>query len=216
VCDPVFVGHHLRRESEFSLKVVAKRDASEKVGVFALVNDRPGIVEYSDLPTELRDAKNEKGALLFGAGSIAIHLFSLAFVERIGRGEVELPYHVAKKKVPYVDDRGELAQPAEPNGIKFELFVFDGLPFARHLVAMEVDRNEEFAPLKNRSGEDSPETCERAQSELFRGWLAHAGIDVLDPEARIEIGPLLALDREELAERLKRTHGWGVRKVLLD
>ncbi len=198
VGDPVFLGHHLRQESEFSLKVVAKRDAAEKVGVFAQVDGRPGIVEYSDLPAELREARSPDGRLVYGAGSIAIHAFSLAFFERLGQGTLELPYHVARKKVPYVDEAGDQVSPAEPNGVKFESFVFDGLALARRTVAMEVARNEEFAPVKNRTGEDSPESCRAAWSALHRAWLEAAGVRVR-AGAAVEVGPLLALDAAELA-----------------
>jgi UDP-N-acetylglucosamine pyrophosphorylase len=216
VADPVFLGHHLRRAAEFSLKVVAKRNAAEKVGVFAQVDGKAGIVEYSDLPASARDAKGPDGKLLYGAGSIAIHAFSLAFLRRLGRGEGELPYHVARKKVPYVDERGEQVQPAEPNGLKFESFVFDGLALAKEVVAMEVLRSEEFAPVKNKTGEDSPETAIRAQSDLFRSWLEEAGMRVEDPAAKVEIGPLFALDRAELAARLKGQNALPARRILVD
>ncbi|MSR47832.1 MAG: UDPGP type 1 family protein [Planctomycetes bacterium] len=201
VADPVFLGHHLLRDAEFSLKVVAKRDAAEKVGVFATIDGRPGIVEYSDLPEPQRAARDAAGNLQFGAGSIAIHAFSLAFFERLGRGTLELPYHVARKKVPYVDDSGDVVTPAEPNGVKFESFVFDGLALAQRTIAMEVLRSEEFAPVKNRSGEDSPDTARAAWSSLHRGWLASAGIS-LPVGTPAEVGPLLALDAEELAARM--------------
>lgn len=216
VADPVFLGHHLRREAEFSLKVVAKRDAAEKVGVYALVDGKAGVVEYSDLPAAARDAKGADGKLLYGAGSIAIHAFSLAFLRRLGRGDGELPYHVARKKVPYVDERGEQVQPAEPNGLKFESFVFDGLALAKEVVAMEVLRSEEFAPVKNKTGEDSPESSVQAQSDLFRSWLEEAGMRVEDPKAKVEIGPLFALDRAELAARLKGSTALPARRILVD
>jgi UDP-N-acetylglucosamine/UDP-N-acetylgalactosamine diphosphorylase len=216
VSDPVFLGHHLRRESEFSLKVVAKRDAAEKVGVYAQIDGRPGIVEYSDLPPAQRDVKGADGRLLFGAGSIAIHAFSLPFLRRLGRGDVELALHVARKNIPYVGERGEVVHPGEANGIKFESFVFDGLSIAKTVLAMEVERSEEFAPVKNKSGEDSAETAIQAQSDLFRSWLADAGLEVEDPKARIEIGPLFALDRGELAARFKGSGVLPARRILLD
>ena len=216
VADPVFLGHHLRRESEFSLKVVSKRDPAERVGVFAIVDGRPGIVEYSDLPDPLRDARDDQGRLLYSAGSIAIHLFNVAYLQRIARGDIELPYHVARKKVPYVDERGEVVQPSEANGIKIECFVFDALPLAKSVVAMEIARSEEFAPVKNRAGEDSPETSRRAQSELFRSWLEQAGFGGVDPTAAVEVGPLFALDRDEFKHRLHAKAGGGARRVLFD
>lgn len=216
VADPIFLGHHLRQQSEFSLKVVAKRDAGEKVGVFAQVDGRPGIVEYSDLPEALREARDASGRLLYGAGSIAIHAFSLDFFARLGKGTLDLPHHLARKKVPYVDDTGDVVTPSEPNGMKFESFVFDGLALARKTVAMEVARSEEFAPVKNKSGEDSPETSRAAQSALFRSWIAAAGLPVPPPEGAVEIGPLLALDAEELRARVGGAAPGGPLRVLLD
>ena len=227
VGDPVFVGHHLRRKAEFSLKVVAKRDAAEKVGVFALVDGKPGIVEYSDLAPEQRDAREpndskskgkdaRSGRLTYWAGSIAIHAFSVAFLQRLARGDLELPYHVARKKVPHVDESGDIVHPTEPNGVKFESFVFDALSLAKGVVAMEVDRAEEFAPVKNKDGEDSPATSRAAQSALFRGWLAQAGFAVLDPAADVEIGPLYALDSRELVARLKGAPAPVAKRFLIE
>lgn len=212
VADPVFLGHHLRQEAEMSLKVVAKRDAAEKVGVFAEVDGRPGIVEYSDLSAAQRDAKDRAGRLVYGAGSVAIHAFSVAFFERLGRGSLELPYHVARKKVPYVDDAGDIVTPNEPNGVKFESFVFDGLALAKRTLAMEVLRSDEFAPVKNKTGEDSAESCRAAWSELHRGWLKQAGIPVADGMPA-EVGPLLALDAEELVAKVK---AGAVSRIWLD
>ncbi len=216
VADPVFLGHHLRNDSEFSLKVVAKRDANEKVGVYAQVDGRPGIVEYSDLPEPQREARDAAGRLAYGAGSIAIHAFSLDFFARLGRGTLDLPHHLARKKVPFVDDTGDVVTPTEPNGMKFESFVFDGLALAKKTLAMEVLRSEEFAPVKNKSGEDSAETSRAAQSALFRSWIAAAGLPIPSTGGAVEIGPLLALDAEELRERLAGGAGGGPLRVLLD
>jgi UDP-N-acetylglucosamine/UDP-N-acetylgalactosamine diphosphorylase len=216
VADPVFLGHHLRQESDFSLKVVAKRDEAEKVGVFAVVDGKPGIVEYSDLPEKQRDARDAEGKLVFGAGSIAIHLFRIPFLQKVARADAGLPYHVARKKVPFVDESGDVVQPTEPNGIKFESFVFDALPLAKKALCMEVGRSEEFAPVKNKSGEDSPETARRAQSDLFRAWLEHAGFPAPEADAAIEIGPLFALDKEELKQKLHAKSAGGARRFLVD
>jgi UDP-N-acetylglucosamine/UDP-N-acetylgalactosamine diphosphorylase len=215
VADPVFLGHHVKRGAEFSLKVVAKRDAAEKVGVFAIVDGKPGIVEYSDLPEALREAKDASGRLTYSAGSIAIHCFNVPFLQRIATG-AGMPWHVARKKVPYVDERGVVVQPTEPNGMKIESFVFDALPLAKNVVAMEVARAEEFAPVKNKSGEDSPETSRRAQSDLFRSWLEHAGLTGIDPGAAVEVGPLFALDRDEFEHRMRAKAVGGARRVLFD
>lgn len=206
VVDPVFLGHHARHRSEMSSKVVEKTDPGEKVGVVASVDGRPGVVEYSDLPAELAARRDASGRLEFRHGSIAVHAFSLAFVRRMADGRSTLPFHRAEKKIPHVDSAGRRVTPESPNGIKFETFVFDALPFARNPIFVRVERDEEFYPLKNASGENSPETVRAAIVEQHASWLRAAGIDVpRDASGRsapIEIGPLFAVDRESLAARL--------------
>ena len=113
--DPVFIGHHLLKGAEASIKVVAKRDWSEKVGVVARYQALPSVIEYSDLPDELAQRTDSAGALKLWAGSIAVHVFGRPFLERITAGKLTLPFHLAIKKVPYVDEGGKHVEPAEPN-----------------------------------------------------------------------------------------------------
>jgi UDP-N-acetylglucosamine/UDP-N-acetylgalactosamine diphosphorylase len=205
---PTFLGHHLARRSEASSKIVGKRDALEKVGVFAQVAGRCTIIEYSDLPPELAHQTDETGKLRFWAGNPAIHIFEVAFLERVTRGANRIPFHVAKKKVPYLDANGQLVQPAGENALKFERFIFDVLPLAERWTLFEAVRHEEFAPLKNATGDDSPETVRRALCNLAADWLKRAGIEVPrdaegDTAAAVEISPLLALDPDELVAKLK-------------
>jgi UDP-N-acetylglucosamine/UDP-N-acetylgalactosamine diphosphorylase len=217
VADPVFLGHHLRAEAELSLKVVRKRDGNERVGVYAMVDGRPGIIEYSDLPEDLREQSQSSGAgLTFWAGNIAVHVFSVEFLRNVAERAHELPYHMARKRVPHVNERGVPESPTEVNGVKFESYVFDSFPLARKVVAMEVQRSEEFAPVKNSGGEDSPKQSIQAQSALYRAWLHSAGIPVADENAMVEIGPLFALDREELVRKIRKDGLLGARTVLLD
>jgi UDP-N-acetylglucosamine/UDP-N-acetylgalactosamine diphosphorylase len=205
--DPAFLGHHLEAGSEFSSKSLPKRDAEEGLGVFCYVDGELRVVEYSDLPAEQKYATREDGSLRFAAGSIAIHAMSVDFVERLTARGASLPYHRALKAVPCLDARGRRVEPAEPNGVKFEMFLFDALAFARHPVVMMVERGEEFAPIKRPTGEDSPESARRAQVNLFGRWLEAAGVAVpRDAEGNacglVEISPLFALDAEELRQRL--------------
>ncbi len=216
IADPVFMGYHLEESAEVSLKVVRKREPAEKVGIYVLEGGAPAVLEYSDTPAEVREAQDESGQLRYWAGNIAIHAFHLSFMEQLGREEKHLPYHMARKKVPCIDETGELSQPSEPNGIKFESYVFDSLAVARKAVAMEVRRHEEFSPVKNRTGEDSPATAVEDQSHLFRSWLRDSGILVEDENAQVEIGPLFALDRDELIRKIREDGLRGARKVLLD
>jgi UDP-N-acetylglucosamine/UDP-N-acetylgalactosamine diphosphorylase len=202
VCDPAFLGNHITIGSEASSKVVYKEQAGEKVGVLAVVDGRKAIIEYSDMPAEMAAEREPDGTLRFRAGNPAIHLFDVAFLRRV-TGSGGLAYHLARKKVPHLDtDTGELKTPTVENALKFELFIFDALPLADRWLAMETSRAEEFAPLKNATGADSPASVRRAMSWLHAGWLEAAGVTVPrapdgDPAHPVEISPLLALDADE-------------------
>ena len=153
VLEPAFLGHHLLREAEFSAKVVRKSHPTEKVGLVVRQNRKPTVIEYCDLPNELAHAADANGQLKYWPGSIAIHIFSRPFLERITATEQGLPFHLAFKAVPHIDSNGNLVQPTTANAIKFERFIFDALPLARQVAIIETA--EEFAPVKNDSGEDS-------------------------------------------------------------
>ena len=203
VCDPGFVGRHLATGSEASSKVVAKTDPGEKVGVLVSHNGRCSIIEYTLLPKHLAERREATGELSFRAGSPAIHLFSVPFLERVTRTAAgALPYRTALKAVTHFDPhRGDVVPAGkEPNAVKFERFIFDALPHAERWLAVETPRAEEFAPIKNATGPDSPETSRAAQVALHAEWLRRAGID--PGEHPVEVSPLFALDADELAEKV--------------
>lgn len=198
IADPVFLGYHLLEGAEISTKVVRRAMAEEKVGVYGILNGRPAVIEYSDMRPEDMAARNEQGELLYWAGNIAVHVLSLAFVRRLNEGGFALPYHRAIKVVEALDGK---SRPRVLTGWKFETFLFDAIPLARKSCCLEVRREEEFAPVKNREGVDSPQTARSAMNALFRRWLHQAGARV-DPEVQVEICPLFALDGEELKAKL--------------
>ncbi|MFQ6112729.1 MAG: UTP--glucose-1-phosphate uridylyltransferase, partial [bacterium] len=167
ICDPVFLGYHIQQQAQMSAKVVAKTDPYEKVGVLGRINGRLEVIEYSDLSDEQKEARNPDGSLEFGAGSIAIHVLDVEFVEQENKGGLRLPWHVAHKKIPYINEKGKLIEPESPNGYKFETFVFDALGDAEKVVILEVKREEEFSPVKNARGVDSPATARRDMNNLF-------------------------------------------------
>jgi UDP-N-acetylglucosamine/UDP-N-acetylgalactosamine diphosphorylase len=209
VADPVFLGHHLTRRAEVSAKVIAKEGPKDKLGVFTLVDGRCTIIEYSDLPDELAEARDEQGRLRLWAGSPAIHIFDLDFLDRVTRAD-GLPFHVARKKVPHLDESGRPVQPQKENALKFERFIFDVLPLADRWAIVETARRDEFAPLKNASGADSPEAVAQALSNQAAEWLAAAGIEVPRDAAGnatvpLEVSPLCALDAEEFAACVDRS-----------
>lgn len=205
--DPVFIGYHAAAGAEMSLKVLEKRDPEEKLGVVGTIDGKLTVIEYSDLAPELMHARRPDGSLAYGAGSIAIHLLDVDFVERLNQDGTRLPWHVARRTAPFVNEKGERIKPHDPNAVKFETFVFDALPFARAPVTLETEREEEFAPVKNVKGIDSPATAMRALVNRNGRWLREAGVEVAlqadgNVEAKIEISPLFALDAVELASKI--------------
>jgi UDP-N-acetylglucosamine/UDP-N-acetylgalactosamine diphosphorylase len=185
---------------------VEKSGPEEKVGVVGRVDGRLRVVEYSEMTEAETEARGDDGRLVYGAGNIAIHAIRRDFAERIAASG-DLPFHLARKKVPCVDENGETVSPEAPNATKFERFVFDALPETEISVTMEVDRAEEFAPVKNAEGVDSPATARGALTDLFRRWYAAAGITfppVTDAGGHlaIEIDPCFAADAETLRARL--------------
>jgi UDP-N-acetylglucosamine/UDP-N-acetylgalactosamine diphosphorylase len=179
IADPVFLGLHADSGAEVSCKVVRKLDPMEKVGVLARCDGHVAVVEYTELDDEHRFARGEDGDLLFWAGNIATHVFDTGFVRRVAAdADRWLPFHVSEKAIPCVDDAGRPVTPTSPNGRKLERFVFDALPAARSVCAVEADRAREFSPVKNARGPDSPQTARRDLSAQYADWLASAGIPV--------------------------------------
>lgn len=207
--DPVFIGYHADAASDMSSKMARKRDAAEKVGVFCTSHRALHVIEYSDLPDDLAGQRVGKN-LRFEAGSIAIHILSRTFVERLTAGErLALPFHQAVKTIPCADGAGKTAEPAEPNGVKFEMFIFDALPLADNPVVLEIDRAREFSPVKNAEGEDSPATARRALAALDAARLEQAGVHVPrdadgQPTVKVQINPLAARTAEDLKALLAR------------
>jgi UDP-N-acetylglucosamine/UDP-N-acetylgalactosamine diphosphorylase len=207
VADPAFVGRHIETRSEVSSKIIAKTDPAEKVGVLGLVDGRCSILEYSDLPPEMANERCADGELVFRAGSPAIHLFALDFLERITSGPARLDFHLAKKKVNCLDSDGCPVVPTAENALKFELFIFDALPLADRWLVMEVRREDEFAPLKNANGVDSPETVRKLLIDRAARWLESAGVTVPrengESKFPLEISPLFAIDEVELRSKIE-------------
>jgi len=208
IFDPLFIGLHTIDKAEMSSKAVLKTDPKEKVGVFGLVDGKVSVIEYSDLPDELTCRRNPDGSLFFNLGSIAIHIINRTFVEKLNAKGFSLPLHRAVKKIPHIDDKGELIEPKEPNGIKLESFVFDALPLASKSVILETIRNEEFAPVKNASGTDSQETSKALMVARAADWLESAGCVVPkkpdgSPDCLIEIAPSFALEKDDVKAKIK-------------
>lgn len=197
VCDPLFLGLHHQNKAQMSSKVVRKVNYEEKVGVMVKMNNKTIVMEYSDMDDAARYATSPDGEMLHWGGNSAIHVIRRDFVEKITKNTSALPFHRACKKVIA---QGKDGRRVEIEGIKFETFLFDALPFAKKTITLEVLRDEEFAPVKNQTGVDSLETSTMMQSALHASWLEKAGLKVREG-IRVEISPLFALDGEDLKLR---------------
>jgi UDP-N-acetylglucosamine/UDP-N-acetylgalactosamine diphosphorylase len=206
VIDPLFIGLHAVTQSEMSTKTIPKAGPLEKVGNLVVGDGATQVIEYSDLPESLATQLNADGSLRFNNGSIGIHALSVKFIETLNTsGHLKLPWHRAEKKVPYVDDTGKLIKPDKPNAVKLEQFVFDAIPLAKNAMAYATERAEEFSPVKNGEGTDSPATCRRDQIRRAARWLGEAGVvvptKVNEPDVTLEISPLFAVSAEQLKSR---------------
>jgi UDP-N-acetylglucosamine/UDP-N-acetylgalactosamine diphosphorylase len=193
--DPVFIGFHRIHESEFSSKMVERRDFTEKVGLFVEQEGHLKLLEYSDAPKSLLEALNTKKQLQFSAANIAVHLLEVSFIEKVA--ESKLPYHLARKKIPHWGQHS--IEPEAPNGLKFEHFLFDALPLAKNPIILEALRQEAFSPVKNAEGPDSPKACELDQIALWHSWLQKADIRF---RGFMEISPLWADSEAAFLEKL--------------
>ena len=210
--DPAFIGWHVLRGSDMSSKMVPKAYAGEKVGHFCAQNGQTVVIEYSDLPKSYQEEIDPAtGGLRYLAGSIAIHIFDTKFIRRMAKGGegVALPFHRADKKIPTIDAAGNVVKPDKPNGVKFEMFVFDALPFAKNPVIIETLREDDFSPVKNAEGLDSPKTCNDDQLRQFVRWFRANGAAVpVDatglPPFAIEVSPLFGYDEDSFADAWKR------------
>lgn len=156
IADPVFVGATIEKQCVVGAKVVRKVAKDEKVGAMCLEDGRPSIVEYYDMTPELMDAVNEKGEPAYNFGVILNYLFRVPELEKMMSS---LPLHIVEKKIPYLNEQGELVKPETPNGYKYENLVLDMIHQLDSCLPFEVVREREFAPIKNKTGVDSVESA---------------------------------------------------------
>ena len=209
--DPEFIGWHRLQGAEMSAKMVSKAYPEEKLGHFCRQHGRLVVIEYSDLPLALqREIDPQTGRLRYGSGSIAIHILDRDFIGRMaaepreGAAGPVLPFHRADKKIATVDAAGNPVQPGRPNGAKFEMFVFDALPFARNGLVIETQRADDFSPVKNAEGMDSPQTAREDQLRQYVRWLRSVGAPVATdasglPAFDLEVAPRFGYDEVSFA-----------------
>lgn len=164
--DPILIGLTIEEKHEVASKSIAKKDPSERVGVFCKANGVPSVIEYSELPKEMAELRDKDGELLYGEAHIMCNLFSIKALEKISK--IDLPYHVANKKTNYMNEKGEFVEVTEPNAYKFEAFIFDAFNFFDDMSILRGRREEDFAPVKNKEGNDSPNTAKELYNNYWR------------------------------------------------
>jgi len=204
VADPYFIGHHVLRSADMSSKNHLKNDVREAVGVHCLCDGEYRVIEYTELDLYPQLLETDGGGnIVHAAGNPAIHILSIGFIEHVYERYDAFPWHRAFKRIPCVDDAGHTVEPDEPNGYKFETFVFDALRFIRHdPVAVAIDRAGEYTPIKQFEGSNSVVAAWQRMADYWGGWLAEAGAEVPrnaegHVTVKIEISPQFALTKDE-------------------
>lgn len=168
IVDPILTGITITENNLISSKSVVKKNAKEKVGVFCKLNGSPKVIEYTELPEKMCEATDENGQLKYGEVNILSHLFNIKALEKLA--EQNLPYHTALKKSNYLDENGNFVEVSEPNAYKFESYIFDGFSFFDNMSILRVNREDEFAPIKNANGSDSPETAIQLYNDYVKKY----------------------------------------------
>ena len=206
VADPYFIGFTIKSGQLAASKVVSKVSSIEKVGVLCYKNRHPAIVEYTELPDEMLQQKDINGNLIYNNANVLNHIFHIDFITK--SLQVKLPFHIAHKRISYINEFGVEVIPERSNGYKFECFLFDTFANLNDMAALKVKREEEFAPVKNSNGEDSPKTARELMLNLHKQWLIARGCDykILNGKT-VEISPLTScfgenIDLEKAMEKI--------------
>ena len=165
--DPIFIGICQDKNVLAGGKSIIKAYPEERVGVFCKKDGKPDVIEYTEISKEMSEMKNDKGELAYAESHINCNMFNIGIIEKIGKNK--LPYHCAHKKIEYLNKEGQMVIPQEPNAYKFEAFIFDAFKMLDEMTIFRVKREEEFAPIKNAEGKDSPETA----LELYKNFYSN-------------------------------------------
>jgi len=200
-CCPELLGFHKLTAANVSLQTIAKESAEDQTGNIIQIAGQTQIIEYSEIPSDIAQQTSSDGTLRFWAANIAVHIFQADFLRQMAADPDVLPFHKAYKTVPHLDALGNQVQPAAPNAMKFEKFIFDLLPHSNQTTVIEAKRSHVFAPVKNheKAGYHTAATSKQAISDLHRRWLQQAGVQVAD-DVLIEIDPSWALNPQEVAQ----------------
>ncbi len=162
--DPIVIGLAEKKKVLAVGKSLVKANPKEKVGVFCKRDGKPSVIEYTEISDEMAEETDENGELKYGESHILCNLFNIKAVDKIS--QMKLPYHIAFKKAKYIDKDGNLVTPTEPNAYKFEAFLFDAFESLDDMAILRVKREEEFAPVKNAEGVDSPDTARKLYTDF--------------------------------------------------
>ena len=165
--DPIFIGICQDKNVLAGGKSIIKAYPEERVGVFCKKNGKPDVIEYTEISKEMAEMKNDRGELVYAESHINCNMFNIDIIEKISKNK--LPYHSAHKKIEYLNKEGQVVKPEEPNAYKFEAFIFDAFKMLDEMTIFRVKREEEFAPIKNAEGKDSPKTA----LELYKNFYSN-------------------------------------------
>lgn len=210
--DPLLMGMSIHNKVLGAVKAIEKTDPKEKVGVFCRKNKKVGVIEYTEISDEMAHLRDDYGSLVYGDANAIFHLYNIKGLEKVS--EISLPYHTAVKKASYLDENGNKVVGDKPNAYKFEMFIFDSYEMFDDVVVLRVKREEEFAPIKNAEGQDSPETARKLyrdymnKVEYMKKYQEWSTSSVFDEETRKEL-LLIAGDEEEIKDRFYKDLEFG-------
>jgi len=193
------------KKLNIACKSVKKVDPDEKVGLIVSRNGKPTVAEYSEIPQDLTKKKDTNGDLFLRAAHTCINCYSIGFLEKAA-SEYKTKFHIARKKIPTIDENGKKFTPTKENGWKLEQFIFDPFEYVKEVMVFEVPREEEFSALKNPPGTktDSPDSSRLDLSNLHKSWIKRIGGVIKEAskpeESLFEISPLISYDGEGLEE----------------
>ena len=165
MADVTLLGMAIDKKVQIASKSVVKANPHERVGVFCKMNGHPKVIEYTELPEKMAEEVDENGELKYGESHIMCNLYTIDAIEKISK-EI-LMYHSAHKKNSYIDEYGKEVIPTEPNSYKFESFIFDAFEFFDDIAILRGKREDDFAPVKNKEGVDSPKTAKELYEKFW-------------------------------------------------
>ena len=166
MADTILLGMAIQKKVQIASKSIVKANPHERVGVFAKMNGHPKVIEYSEMPDKMAEEVDSDGELKYGEAHIMCNLYTIEAIEKISKET--LIYHSAFKKNSYMDENGKEVIPTEPNSYKFESFIFDAFELFDDIAILRGKREDDFAPVKNRDGVDSPKTAKELYEKFNR------------------------------------------------